>query len=452
MLPLALILRAKGHEVAGSDRSLDQGRTGQKFEFLQSRGITLFPQDGTGLTTADQTLVASTAVEDTVPDVKAAADLGAKRISRADLLAELFNAAPTGIGVAGTSGKSTTTAMIGWTLFHAQRNPTIINGAVMKNFVTPEIPFAGALAGGNEILVSEVDESDGSIALYDPCVAVVNNVALDHKSMDELRELFGTFVAKSKVAILNLDNDETADITEQIGDKAVTFSLSDKAATYVGSELEPQPDGIAFSVSNPTTGNSEKVKLQVPGRHNVENALAAIAACCAIGLSLQEAAAGLNEFTGVRRRLETVGTANTITVIDDFAHNPDKIGATLNTLHDFAGRLLVLFQPHGFGPLRLMKNEFIECFGNGLNQIDILLMPEPIYFGGTVERAVSSADIAVGVKDLGRNAYALADREACGDKLLELARAEDRIVIMGARDDTLSQFAADLLKSLNERS
>jgi UDP-N-acetylmuramate--alanine ligase len=146
--------------------------------------------------------------------------------------------------------------------------------------------------------------------------------------------------------------------------------------------------------------------------------------------------------------MELVGTANGVTVIDDFAHNPDKIAATLKTLHAFDGRLLILFQPHGFGPLRLMKDEFIDGFAGLLRPDDVLLMPEPVYYGGTTDRSVGSEDIASGVRAAGRNAEALPTREACGDRLVAFARPGDRIVVMGARDDTLSTFAAELLGRL----
>src|SRR3954468_16074263 len=191
MLPLACILRDHGAEVAGSDRSLDQGRGGEKFAFLERQGIRLFPQDGSGLTSPDQILVASAAVEDSVPDIAAARRLGAERLTRAELLAHLFNDAALSIGVAGTSGKSTVTGRIAWILHGAGREPIVMNGAVMKNFATPDTPFASALAGRGDLFVSEVDESDGSIALFRPTIAVLNNVSLDHKSLDELRALFG---------------------------------------------------------------------------------------------------------------------------------------------------------------------------------------------------------------------------------------------------------------------
>jgi len=135
-------------------------------------------------------------------------------------------------------------------------------------------------------------------------------------------------------------------------------------------------------------------------------------------------------------------------VIDDFGHNPDKIAATLTTLHDFPGRLLVLFQPQGFGPLRLLEDEFIDCFAAQLRDDDVLIMPDPVYFGGTVDRGVTSTDIVAGVASRGRRAEAIPDRANCGTRLAGLAAPGDRIVIMGARDDTLSQFAAEVLAKI----
>ncbi|TAN64089.1 MAG: UDP-N-acetylmuramate--alanine ligase [Magnetospirillum sp.] len=444
MLPLALIVQAAGVAVAGSDRSLDQGRTAPKFEFLRRRGITLFPQDGSGITGANQILVTSAAVEETVPDVRAARAVGARLMTRAEVLAQLFNAAPHGVGIAGTSGKSTTTGMIGWILHHAGRDPTVMNGAVMTNFVTADSPFASALVGNGGIFVAEVDESDGSIARYAPDVAVLNNIALDHKSMEELRRLFAGFIGKARVAVVNLDNDEAAALAAVLpADRVIGYSLKDETAPLFASDLEPAPDGIGF-----TLNGTIAVRLMVPGRHNVANALAALAAAMALGVPLEQAALALGGFGGIRRRLETVGHAGGVTVIDDFAHNPDKIAATLDTLHGFTGRLLIMFQPHGFGPLKLMRHEFVEAFAAGMADGDVLIMPDPVYFGGTVDRSVTSRDIAEGVTARGRTAFALAERGPCGDRLVELARPGDRIVVMGARDDTLSQFAQGLLERL----
>lgn len=447
MLPLAMILRAAGHRVEGSDRALDQGRTAPKFDYLRSLGVALHPQDGSGVVRGDQIVVASAAVEETVPDMVSARRVGARLLTRAALLAGLFNAAPLGIGVAGTSGKSTTTGMIGWILHRAGMDPTVMNGAVMKNFVSPEALFASALVGAGEAFVSELDESDGSIALFRPRIAVLNNISLDHKTMDELRRLFGDFVAKAETAVLNLDNDETARIVSRTPG-AITYSLTDETARLVAQDIRPERYGVSFAASDRATGAASRVDLKMPGRHNVSNALAAIGACLACGVTLEEAARALGDFAGVRRRMELVGEAGGVTVIDDFGHNPDKIAATLRTLHEFPGRLLVLFQPHGYGPLNKMKAEFIDCFATCLAADDILAMPEPAYFGGTVDRATSSADIAAGVAARGRIASAFTTRDECGAFLLSEARPADRLIVMGARDDTLSAFAAGLLAKL----
>jgi UDP-N-acetylmuramate--alanine ligase len=454
MTPLALIIQARGGRVEGSDRALDQGRNSARFDFLRARGILLHPQDGSGIRRAEQILVTSTAVEETVPDVQAARRIGATIITRANLLAQLFNHAALGIGVAGTSGKSTTVGMIGWILHCAGRNPTIMNGADMKNFIHEDSPFASARVGEGDIFVSEVDESDGSIALFEPRMAVVNNISLDHKSLDELRTLFSGFIAKAQRVVLNLDNAETAALAADMKSggvrpgQAVTYSLRDTQADLLAFAPVQSPTGVAFQVKAREIGETVAVELKVPGLHNVANALAALSVARACGVALKEAAAHLGAFSGIRRRLEVVGTANEITVIDDFAHNPDKISATLETMHAFPGRLLLMFQPHGYGPIRLMRNALVDCFASALRDEDVLVMPEPVYFGGTVDRSVGSRDIVCEIERRGRKAFAFPDRGACGDALVKLARRGDRIVVMGARDDSLSQFAHELVRRL----
>ena len=449
MTPLALIIQARGDRVEGSDRALDQGRNTERFDFLRARGVSLHPQDGSGVRRADQILVTSAAVEETIPDVQAARRVGAATTTRARLLADLFNEAVLGVGVAGTSGKSTTVGMIGWILHRAGKSPTIMNGADMKNFVAADSPFASARIGEGETFVSEVDESDGSIAFFEPRIAVVNNISLDHKSMDELRSLFRDFSVKAETVVLNLDNPETAALVPDLKPgQAMTYSLTDGRADLFASKPVPSPTGIAFRVNSRDTGEAVEVKLKVPGLHNVANALAALCAAQACGVALADAARYLGEFSGIRRRLEVVGTVDGITVIDDFAHNPDKISATLETMHAFPGRLLLMFQPHGYGPIRLMKNALVDCFANGMHADDVLLMPDPVYFGGTVDRSVGSREIVGEIERRDRKALALPDRSACGDSLVKLARRGDRILVMGARDDSLSLFAHELLQRL----
>jgi UDP-N-acetylmuramate--alanine ligase len=449
MLPLASIVRASGSKVAGSDRSLDAGRTPEKFDYLRSLGIRLFPQDGSGVQEG-MTLVTSAAVEPTVPDVVRARELGLPHLTRPQFLAQLLNDAQRSVAVGGTSGKSTVTGMIGWILHACHRQPTVMNGAVMKNFVTPSTAFASALVGDPELFVGEVDESDGSIALYHPEIAVLTNISLDHKEMDELRQLFAHFLNASRKAVLNLDDPETRALADLVGgDKCVGYGFDSPGAQLMGRQLELLPNGVSFTVK--ADGETHAVRLSVAGRHNASNALAALAAARALAVPLGEAVAALGRFEGLRRRLETVGSAAGVTVIDDFAHNPDKIDATLATLRAQPGRLLIMFQPHGFGPLAKMGDELAHSFAAGMDAMDILYLPDPAYYGGTVERTRGSDWLADAVRGLDRKAEHIAERAAIGDALLAEARDGDRILIMGARDDSLSEFAAELVAGLGTR-
>lgn len=447
MMPLAMILAGRGATVAGSDRALDAGRVPAKFDALRDLGIALFPQDGSGVTSADQIVVASAAVEDTVADMVAAREVGAKRMTRPELLSRLFNDSPVRIGVAGTSGKSTVTGMIGWILHGCGHHPTVMNGAVMKNFVSPQAPFASALVGDGTDFVSEVDESDGSIALYRPTVAVLNNVSLDHKSMEELRALFGDFIGKAAQVVVNLDNAEAAALAAVLPGERVTGFGLDRKDGLAAVNIVEEPFAVSFDLQQ--QGETWlNVRLRVPGRHNVANALAAIGAAMAAGVPLAMAAEAIESFAGLKRRFEQVGSAGGVTVIDDFGHNPDKIAATLETLHAFPGRLLVMFQPHGYGPLKVMRRELAAMFAGRLAADDRLVLPDPVYQGGTVTREVTSADIVADVAAQGRDARHIPDRAEAAAALVAEARPGDRIVLMGARDDTLSLLAADMVTQL----
>ena len=447
MLPLANIVRDAGATVAGSDRALDQGRLGPKFEWLQSLGIDLFAQDGSGLVSGDQILIASAAIEDSVPDIAKAGALGCQRMTRAELLAELFNASPRSVAVGGTSGKSTVTGMIGWILTEAGLDPTIMNGAVMKNFVADDAPFASARVGQGDVFVSEVDESDGSIALFTPEVAVLNNVSLDHKSLDELRQLFGDFAKGAKCCVWNADDAETLALIEPMGlAGAISFGFTPYADIRAG-DITELPLGSRFTLH--ANDETHVVALIVPGRHNIANALAAIAAAMALGVPIAQAVKGVESFNGLARRFDIVGSVNNITVIDDFGHNPDKIAATLATLKAFPGRIIAFFQPHGYGPIRVMGAELAAVFADMLGEDDHLILCDPVYFGGTVDKSIGSQSITDAVAVAGRNAEYIPAREACGNRIVEIARPGDRIVIMGARDDTLSGFATDVLMRLD---
>lgn len=438
MLPLALILSGRGFTVAGSDRARDQGKTPGKFAHLESLGITLFPQDGSAIAGAGDTLVVSTAVEDTVPDVVAAKAKCVPIVRRAELLARLFNASTVRIAIAGTSGKTTVTGMTGYILNETGRAPTVMNGGIFRNYADAN-PYASALTGAGDIFVTEADESDGSIALYNPSIAVLNNIALDHKPMDELLPLFRDYLSKAQICVLNGDSPDVRALADTVPGEKIWYGFGDDADIRAA-DVVLRPDGVDVSI------NGRPLRLHVPGRHNVSNALAALAAAQAAGVDLAAACRALEGFNGIKRRMEVVGAKNGITVIDDFAHNPDKIAASLSALREFPGRLMVFFQPHGYGFLKLLKNELAACFSNGMGADDHLFVVEPYYAGGTADRSVQMKDVVPAIK--GPQVHLCADRDAVKAGIVKAAKNGDRIVIMGARDDTLSDVAREILNSL----
>ncbi len=416
MLPLALIAKARGFNVSGSDRSYDQGRNSEKFEWLKSKNIEICPQDGSGVTGDIEELVTSTAVEATIPDIKAALDNEITITHRAAFLARLFNEAPTRVAVAGTSGKSTVTAMLAFILDSMGCDPTVMNGAVMTDFVTKDFPYASALTGQGDIFVTEADESDGSFLNFNPSIAVVTNIALDHKGVDELQELFDTFSDQCEHVILNGDHAETRKLAMHHADKSTLFSIND------------HPDLV----------------LAVIGQHNKSNACAALAVIETMGLDVSKAKSILKYFTGTKRRLETIGVRNNITVIDDFAHNPDKVAGSMAALKETSGRLIILYQPHGFGMLKLTGAAMGQNFAKYMDEDDQLIVTEPLYLGGTTDQSIGSEIIADEVD----GAVVVKNKEAAFKRVISMAKPNDRIVIMGARDDTLSEFAGDILATL----
>lgn len=442
MSALADMIRSQGHTVSGSDRGHDHGDSPDKFDLFTKNGMALHRQDGSGVVAGVDRLVVSSAVEKTIPDVQAALTQNIPILKRAELLASLFNA-KNGIGIAGTSGKTTTTGMTGWLLHALNLKPTIANGGVMPNFVgNPASLLGNAVVGGSDLFVAEMDESDGTIEYFTPYIAVLNNITLDHKPFNVIEPLFRDFLMRAReCAVINLDDPRAAQMAS-VHPKTLTYGIDRADADLSATDLKHLPDGISFKVQgNPCT-------LQVPGRHNVSNALASLAVAQVLGIDLPDAIKALEGFKGIKRRLEVLGTAGGVTIIDDFGHNPDKIAASLETLTAHPGRILVMFQPHGFGPMKLMRQGIVESFAKGLRPQDMLVMPEIYYAGGTVARDISSADLIGDVAAAGRNAKFCQTRFDAGMALLGEARPGDRIVIMGARDDTLTEFALGLLQDL----
>ena len=441
MSALAQILKLSGDEVIGTDRSFDQGHDEENKNALQSLGIKILPQDGSAISEDVDCLYVSTAVEDHIPDVKAAISKGIPIKKRSDLLAEIFHRYKNSIAVGGTSGKTTTTAMIGYILDKLGQLPCMINGGLLRNYENqPGIP--NIIFNKGDICVIEADESDGSIEKYHPYIAVINNISLDHKPIPELQKIFGDFAARSEYgAVVNADCEACKDIKHP-HKKTVTFSLENPRADFTAYNIKAIPGGTAYSL------DGRNFRLNLIGRFNVANALAAIAACSLLGIDKFDAAAALESFLGTHRRLEVIGSKNNVTVIDDFAHNPDKVAASMSALTDYPGRLLLMFQPHGFRPMRLMGKQIIEAFARYMKDEDILVIPEIYYAGGTVTRDISSRDLTDYAVSLGKQARFFETRAECGEFLKQNARPGDRVVIMGARDNTLPAFCRDILEGV----
>ena len=441
MSALAQVLKVKGFDVSGSDRSFDCGKDIKSKIALEEVGIKIFPQDGSSISKSTQCLYVSTAVEDTIPDIKKAKELGVDIKKRSDLLAEIFNLTEYGIAVGGTSGKTTVTAMIGFILDKLNYKPVMINGGLLKNYANQKgIPNV-ILNDNSKVCVIEADESDGSIEKYYPYIAVVNNISIDHKPIVELQQLFTRFVEKaSKGAVVNLDCKNSEVLLNK--NNIVTFSIRSPKANVYLYDIKPLQNSIEYKL------NKKTYRLNLTGSFNVANAACAIAVCTIMGITGDVAAKTLEGFLGTRRRLDVIGIKKQITVIDDFAHNPDKVAASMSALKDYEGRLLIMFQPHGFSPMRMMGRGIMESFAQFMKKDDILFMPEIFYAGGSVTRDISSKDLVDYVKNLGVNAEFYQTREEIKNRFLSLAESGDRIVVMGARDNSLPDFCEDILERL----
>lgn len=441
MSALAQVLAHRGHEVQGSDRAFDGNQQNSIASTLQNLGIVLVPQDGSGLHSGIDELVTSTAVEAQIPDVQRAQELGIPLRHRAAILADMLNEA-NGIAVAGTSGKTTVTGMIGAILKQLRFHPTVVNGGVMLNARNGGL--GNAICGDPDMFVAEADESDGSLVNYWPRVGLVTNIGLDHKPLPELLDLFAGFVSRAGVAVVNNDCQHSASLLPE-SKHCRTFGFG-PGADVRAECLSITADQSRFRV------NGHQASLRVPGRHNIANALAAVAAVEAIGVPLAEAVGALEAFRGIHRRLERIGTTDDgIFVVDDFAHNPDKIAASLAALHILAPRLRIWFQPHGFGPTRFLFKGLTRAFGLGLRSSDALHIAPIFYAGGTAERSVSSEELAQAIAERGRSALGYEDRERSLDALIESAEPGDCVAILGARDPALPKIAREVLARLQER-
>ena len=435
MSALAQYVAQSGGRASGSDRSFDRGLYGSGRAQLERLGVALWPQDGSGVAGDCAAVVYSTAVEATVADFAEGLRLGVPLIHRSELLAH-FVAARRTLAITGTSGKSTTVAMVFELLRGAGRDPSVITGGELWALQAQGL-WGNAWAGTSDLLVIEADESDGSLVRYRPALGVVLNLQRDHKEMAEVADMFHTFQARTTEAFLVGEGPELAAIRTG----ATVFGFG-PGAQVRAEDVVHGPQGSTFTVAGVA------FTLPVPGRHNVENALAALAACRAVGVALADLVAPLANFQGVARRFQSLGSRRGVEVVDDFGHNPAKIAASLRTAHLRASRVLAVFQPHGFGPLRFLRADFVATFAAELGPQDRLWMLEAFYAGGTVTRDVSAADLVAELMAQGVQAVFAPDRDGLAQAVAAQAQAGDLILVMGARDPSLTAFAQAIRAAL----
>jgi len=435
MSALAQFLAMKGSPASGSDRSFDQGRRMAGRGQLERLGILIHPQDGSGVAGDCCAVVCSTAVEDDVPDVVEARRRQVPLLHRSELLAH-FVATHRTVAVTGTSGKSTTVAMIFEILRGAGWDPSVITGGELRALQEKGL-WGNAWAGGSGPLVIEADESDGSLVRYRPAVGVVLNLQRDHKEESVVADMFRTFRDRVQESLVVGEAPNLAEFRAG----ATVFGWGPEASIR-GEVLETRADGSTFATEG------VRFELPMPGRHNIENAMAAIAACRCLGLAMEDMVAPLSGFQGVARRFQMLGERRGVQVVDDFGHNPAKIAASIRTARLRAKRVMAVFQPHGFGPLRFLRADFVETFARELCACDCLWMLDVFFAGGTVVRDISSPEVVEEIAALGTHAEFAPSREWLVERLSREAREGDLILVMGARDPSLTELGHQILEAL----
>lgn len=428
----------RGKQVSGSDRFFKEGEYNETKEKLEAEGIRCFLQNGEGITPETDLVVVSTAVEDTVAEVQKAKALHIPIIKRSELLSVIADSKKT-IAVGGTSGKSTTSAMLFDILEYAGMQPSIISGAGLVSIIK-EGKIGNAKAGDGEWLVIEADESDGSIVQYKPEIGLLLNVDKDHKEINVLMEVFETFKKNSRKFVVN-DSHELAKQLSQ--DKQFDFSLHQGSdAGYIASDFKQDGLTISFRINN--TG----FNLNVVGRHNMENAVAAAAIANQLEVELAVAAAALKNYEGIYRRHQVLGYKQGVWVIDDYAHNPVKCAAAIEACQPIAPKVIAWFQPHGYGPTKFLRNDFVAEIANVLRPEDEIWMSEIFYAGGTAVKDISANDLINDLKALYKPAFFVENRDDLLPALRSHFTSDCVVLLMGARDPSLEQFAKKLWADL----
>ncbi len=439
MSAIAQYLSGIGKSVSGSDRYFNLDEFNETRDKLEKEGIKCYIQNGEGINANTSLIVVSTAIEDSVPEVQKGKLLNIPIIKRSDLLAIIAKSKKT-IAVGGTSGKSTTSAMLFDILSFAGMDPSIISGAGLISIIN-QGKIGNARCGTGDWLIIEADESDGSIVKYTPEVGLLLNVDKDHQEMDELMAIFSTFSNNSKdLFVVNQCNSFSASLS-----KGIQFDFSSNAhidAGFVADNFNQQQMKISFTI------NDVPVVLNTVGKHNMENALAAVAVANQLGISIENCAKGLAGYEGIHRRHQLLGIKQGVYVIDDYAHNPVKCAASIEACQHIAPKVIAWFQPHGYGPTRFLKNDFIHEFVNVLRHEDEIWMSEIFYAGGSAVKDISANDLVVKIAEENKNAFFIENRDDFVEKVKSHLTENCVLLLMGARDPGLEKFAKEVWEKI----
>ena len=444
MSGIAEVMHNLGYTVQGSDIA-----EGYVIEGLRKRGIKVMIGHDAANVAGAAVVVTSTAVRRTNPEVAAALEGRIPVVRRAEMLAELMRLKST-VAVAGTHGKTTTTSMIAAVLDAGGIDPTVINGGIINSY------GSNARLGASEWMVVEADESDGSFLRLDGTIAVVTNIDpehLDHYgSFDRIKEAFVEFVENVPfygAAILCVDHPEVQGIIPRIRDRRVTTYGFSAQADVRGDAVTPVPGGNRFDVvirqRDGAARRIEGIELPMPGRHNVQNALAAVAVALELGCADAVIQQGFAKFAGVKRRFTNVGEVGGATIIDDYAHHPVEIRAVLSAAREgVKGRVIAVVQPHRFTRLRDLMDDFQGAF----NDADVVYAA-PVYPAGEAPiEGVDSDALIAGLKARGHRAAAtVAGPGELAEALAQTLEPGDMVVCLGAGD--ITKWAAGLADAVD---
>jgi UDP-N-acetylmuramate--alanine ligase len=439
MSAIAQYLAGVQKNVSGSDRYFKDGEFNETKEKLEAEGIQCFLQNGEGITTETDLVVVSTAIEDTIAEVQKAKQLKIPILKRSEVLSLIAKSKKT-IAVGGTSGKSTTSAMLFDILQHANMQPSIISGAGLTSIIK-EGKIGNAKVGAGEWLVIEADESDGSIVQYKPEVGLLLNVDKDHQEIEELMQIFGTFRNNTKeLFIVNQSNALAKQLSQNIKHD---FSSDEKSgAGFIATNFKQEGFNIQYSIFN------VQFSINAIGRHNMENALAATTVANQLGVDLKTCADALQHYEGIYRRNQILGNKNGVWVIDDYAHNPVKCAAAIASCQPLANKVIAWFQPHGYGPTRFLRNDFVKEFANVLREDDEIWMSEIFYAGGTAVKDISAGDLINDINTLGKKAFFVEDRNNFVETMKPHLTVNTVLLLMGARDPSLEIFSKSVFNML----